>query len=140
MYFCKMSKILAIDFGLKKSGIAVTDDLKIIASGLSTVETSKLLEFLTDYFKNNMVETIVIGLPKKLDNSLHNFEEDIQLFIKRFHELYPNIAVERIDERFTSKLAFQTMIDSGLKKKDRQNKHLIDEISATIILQSYLYK
>lgn len=135
-----MSKILAIDFGLKKSGIAVTDDLKIIASGLSTVETSKLLEFLTDYFKNNMVETIVIGLPKKLDNSLHNFEEDIQLFIKRFHELYPNIAVERIDERFTSKLAFQTMIDSGLKKKDRQNKHLIDEISATIILQSYLYK
>lgn len=140
MYFCKMSKILAIDFGLKKSGIAVTDDLKIIASGLSTVETSKLIEFLTDYFKNNMVETIVIGLPKRLDNSLHNFEEDIQLFIKRFHELYPNIAVERIDERFTSKLAFQTMIDSGLKKKDRQNKHLIDEISATIILQSYLYK
>lgn len=135
-----MSKILAIDFGLKKCGIATTDDLKIIASGLTTVPTSNLMHFLTEYINNNTVETVVIGMPKKLDNSVHQFEEDIQLFIKQFNNHFVDIPIVRIDERFTSKMAFQTMIDSGLKKKARQDKNLIDQISATIILQSYLYK
>ncbi len=134
-----MSRILALDYGTKKTGIAVTDELQLIASGLTTVETPQLLKFLKDYFSKEKVELILIGEPKTLMNKPSESEKFIKSFINKFKIVFPKMKIERIDERFTSKLAFQTMIDSGLKKKQRQNKALIDEISATIILQSYLY-
>ena len=135
-----MARILAIDFGTKRSGIAVTDELQLIASGLTTVSSSELISFLTSYLAKENVELILVGEPKQMNNSASQSEADIQQFLKIFSEKFPETEVKRIDERFTSKMAFQTMIDSGLKKKQRQNKALVDEISATIILQSYLYK
>lgn len=129
---------MAIDYGTKRTGIAVTDELQLIASGLTTVETPKLFPFLTQYFATEKVQTVVVGLPKKLNNEEADIEVKIQKFIRRFQQEFPAIAIERQDERFTSKMAFQTMIDGGLTKKQRQNKALIDEISATIILQSYM--
>ena len=135
-----MARILAIDYGAKRTGIAVTDELQIIASGLTTVPTKELLVFLQKYFSEENVELVLIGEPKQMDNSASQSEAGIQEFLKKFAEKFPEKNVQRVDERFTSKMAFQTMIDSGLKKKQRQNKELIDEISATIILQSYLYK
>ena len=135
-----MARILAIDYGAKRTGIAVTDELQIIASGLTTVPTKELLLFLQKYFSEENVELVLIGEPKQMDNSASQSEAGIQEFLKKFAEKFPEKNVQRVDERFTSKMAFQTMIDSGLKKKQRQNKELIDEISATIILQSYLYK
>jgi len=135
-----MARILAIDYGAKRTGIAVTDELQIIASGLTTVPTKELLVFLQKYFSEENVELVLIGEPKQMDNSASQSEAGIQEFLKKFAEKFPEKNVQRVDERFTSKMAFQTMIDSGLKKKQRQNKGLIDEISATIILQSYLYK
>jgi len=137
--FALMGRILAIDFGEKQTGIAVTDELKIIASGLTTVKTDELLDFLKDYVKSEPVELFVIGLPKQLNNQPSQSEVFISPFIEKLKNLIPEIPIERIDERFTSKIAFQTMIDSGLTKKQRRNKALVDEISATIILQSYLY-
>jgi len=134
-----MSKILALDFGEKRTGIAVTDDLQIIASGLTTVLTKDLLDFLKNYFSNEKVELIIIGLPKRMDNSFSEIENSILEFIKQLEIQVPDIPIKRIDERFTSKLALQSMIESGMKKKDRRNKANLDEISATIILQSYLY-
>ena len=134
-----MARILALDFGTKWTGIAVTDELQIIASGLTTVETKTLIPFLTDYFEKEAVELVVIGEPKKLNNEVSQSESAIQSFLEKFKKVFPNMQIQREDERFTSKMAFQTMIDSGLNKKQRQNKALIDEISATIILQSYLY-
>ena len=134
-----MARILALDFGTKWTGIAVTDELQIIASGLTTVETKTLIPFLTDYFEKEAVELVVIGEPKKLNNEVSQSESAIQAFIEKFKKVFPNMQIQREDERFTSKMAFQTMIDSGLSKKQRQNKALVDEISATIILQSYLY-
>lgn len=134
-----MSRVLAIDFGEKKTGIAVTDELQLIASGLTTVITSKLFAFLTDYLKTESVETIIVGEPKTLKNEPSESEKLIAPFVEKLKKTFPKVKVKRIDERFTSKMAFQTMIDSGLKKKQRQNKALVDEISATIILQSYLY-
>ncbi len=134
-----MSRILALDYGGKKTGIAVTDELQLIASGLTTVETKYLLEFLKDYFNKESVELILVGEPKTLMNKPSESEKLIAVFLRKLKNIFPNMNVKRIDERFTSKLAFQTMIDSGLKKKQRQNKALIDEISATLILQSYLY-
>ncbi len=134
-----MGRILAIDFGEKRTGIAVTDELKIIASGLTTVKSSNLLDFLKDYVTHEEVELIVIGLPKQLNNKPSQSESLIEPFLKKLKRQLPNIPIKRIDERFTSKMAFQTMIDSGLSKKQRKNKALVDEISATIILQSYLY-
>ena len=133
-----MGRILAIDYGTKRTGIAVTDEMQIIASGLTTVNTKELLTFLTDYSASENVEKFVVGLPKQMDNTASESEIYIQKFLKQLAKILPDIPVERIDERFTSKMAFQTMIDSGLKKKQRQNKALIDEISATLILQSYL--
>lgn len=133
-----MSRILSIDYGKKKTGIAVTDPMQIIANGLTTVETSKIWEFLADYLSKNEVERLIIGLPKQMNNEPSESMKYINPFVDRFKKLYPNIPVEFVDERFTSKLAFQAMIDGGLKKKERQNKALVDEISATIILQSYL--
>ncbi len=135
-----MARILALDFGTKRTGIAVTDELQIIASGLTTVPTSELLQFLEKYFSAEDVELVLLGEPKQMDNTASQSEVNIGEFLKKFTEKFPQMRVERVDERFTSKMAFQSMIDSGLKKKQRKNKALVDEISATIILQSYLYK
>ncbi|GAB5565089.1 MAG: Holliday junction resolvase RuvX [Winogradskyella sp.] len=133
-----MGRILAIDYGTKRTGIAVTDELQIIASGLTTVDTNELLTFLKDYVSVENVEKFVVGLPKQMNNSASESEVYIQKFLEELQKQIPHISIEREDERFTSKMAFQTMIDSGLKKKQRQNKALVDEISATLILQSYL--
>ena len=133
-----MGRILAIDYGTKRTGIAVTDELQIIASGLTTVDTKSLISFLVDYVNLEKVEMFVVGLPKQMNNTASESEIQIQSFLKKLIKAIPEIPVERIDERFTSKMAFQTMIDSGLSKKQRQNKALVDEISATLILQSYL--
>lgn len=135
-----MGRILAIDFGEKRTGIAVTDELQIIASGLTTVETPELIPFLVDYTQKENVELILVGKPKQMNNEDSESERYIQSFLEKLAKKLPNIPVQREDERFTSKMAFQTMIDSGLKKKQRRNKALVDEISATIILQSYLYR
>jgi putative Holliday junction resolvase len=134
-----MARILAIDYGKNRTGIAVTDELQIIASGLTTVPTDELLQFLESYLAKEKVELFLVGEPKQMDSSASESEILIKPFIEKLKNKFPTIAIERVDERFTSKMAFQTMIDSGLKKKQRQNKALIDEISATIILQSYLY-
>ena len=134
-----MSRILAIDFGKVRTGIAVTDELQIIASGLTTVATSELISFLKDYTKKEKVELFLVGLPKQMDYSASESEALIAPFLEKLSKVIPQIPVQRVDERFTSKMAFQTMLDGGMKKKQRQNKGLIDEISATIILQSYLY-
>ncbi|TBW28457.1 Holliday junction resolvase RuvX [Gramella sp. KN1008] len=135
-----MARILALDYGTKRTGIAVTDELKMIASGLTTVQTSDLMNFLEDYFRNEKVERVLVGEPKKMDDSPSQSEEYIQEFLKKFAEKFPDMPLERVDERFTSKMAVQSMIDSGLKKKKRRNKALVDEISATIILQTWLYE
>jgi len=134
-----MARILAIDFGTKRTGIAVTDELQIIASGLTTVNTKELLQFLKNYIKKEQVELFLVGEPKQMDNTASESEIHIAPFIGKLEKAFPSIPVQRVDERFTSKMAFQTMIDSGLKKNQRKNKALIDEISATLILQSYLY-
>lgn len=134
-----MGRILAIDYGKVRTGIAVTDELQIIASGLTTVSTHELIPFLKDYLLKENVDLFLVGEPKQLDNTPSESEVLILSFLQKLHKAFPKITVERVDERFTSKMAFQTMIDSGLKKKQRKNKALIDEISATLILQSYLY-
>ena len=134
-----MGRIIAIDFGEKRTGIAVTDELQIIASGLTTIATKDVISFLKDYISKENVELFVVGKPKQMDNSDSQSEALIIPFLEKLSKEIPNILIQRVDERFTSKMAFQTMIDSGLKRKQRRNKGLIDEISATIILQSYLY-
>lgn len=134
-----MGRILAIDYGTKRTGIAITDELQLIASGLTTVSTTELIPFLANYFASEKVELVLVGEPKQMDGTASTVEESILKFLKKFSEKFPTMIVKRFDERFTSKMAFQTMIDSGLKKKQRQNKALIDEISATIILQDYLH-
>ena len=133
-----MGRILALDYGKKRTGIAVTDDLQIIASGLTTVNTFDVITFLKHYMSNETVETIVIGLPKQMDNTYSESESLIQEFIPKLETEFPNIPIERVDERFTSKLAFQSMLNSGLGKKKRKDKALVDEISATLILQNYM--
>lgn len=134
-----MGRILAIDFGAKRTGIAVTDELQIIASGLTTVATGDLINFLKDYTKKENVVLFLVGEPKQMDNTLSESEKLIAPFIKKLEKTIPNIEIKRVDERFTSKMAFKSMIDSGMKKNQRKNKALIDEISATLILQSYLF-
>ena len=129
---------MALDYGKKRTGIAVTDMLQIIASGLTTVATPELLDFLTDYTKREPVECFVVGEPKQMDNTPSESEALIIPFLKKLAQNFPGIPIVRQDERFTSKMAFQTMIDSGLKKHQRRNKEMVDEISATIILQAYL--
>ena len=133
-----MSRILAIDYGRKRTGIAVSDPLQIIASGLTTVPTHQLMDFLLNYIKQEQVECIIIGHPKQLNNEDSENMKNIVPFINRLKKILPDMPVQLVDERFTSALAHQTMLAGGLKKKDRQNKALVDEISATIILQSYL--
>ena len=134
-----MARILAIDFGEKRTGIAVTDELQLIASGLTTVHTIDLLSFIKEYTTREKVELFLVGKPKQMNNTDSESEILITPFLQQLKKLFPLIPVKRIDESFTSKIAFQTMIDSGIKKKQRRNKKMIDEISATIILQSYLY-
>lgn len=133
-----MARILALDYGKVRTGIAVTDELQLIASGLTTVETDKLLDFLSDYTSKETVEKFVVGLPKQMDNSPSESEALIQPFLKKLTKTFPSIPVERQDERFTSKMAVQSMLESGMKKKKRRDKALVDEISATLILQAYL--
>lgn len=133
-----MSRLLAIDYGKKRTGIAVSDPLQIIANGLTTVETAKIYDFLKTYLEKEKVEKIIVGLPKQMNNEVSENMVRIEPFVNRLRKLYPEIPVEYFDERFTSKLAQQAMIAGGAKKKDRQNKALVDEISATIILQGYM--
>ena len=133
-----MARLLSIDYGKKRTGIAVSDPLQLIANGLTTVETSRLFEFLADYLQREEVACIIVGLPKQMNNQPSENMKRIEPFVNRLKKLYPHIPVEYYDERFTSKMAHQTMIDAGLKKKDRQNKELVDEISATILLQGYM--
>ena len=133
-----MGRILSLDYGRKRTGVAVTDPLKIIATGLTTVRTHDLLKFIEDYTGRESVELIVIGLPKQTNNELSENERYISQFINTLTKKMPHLKIERYDERFTSIMAHQAMIAGGLKKKDRQNKELVDEISATIILQGYL--
>jgi len=134
-----MGRILAIDYGKKRTGLAVTDELQLIASGLTTIDTVSFFSYMENYLKKEIVELFLVGEPKQMDNTPSESEALILPFIEKMKIQFPQIPIKRVDERFTSKMAFQTMIDSGLKKKQRQNKALIDEISATIILQSYLY-
>jgi putative holliday junction resolvase len=133
-----MGRILAIDFGKKRTGLAITDPLKIIATSLTTVETAKLFAFLQDYFGKEEVETIVLGWPLNLKSEATDATESVIAFKNKFEGLYPGLPIILQDERFTSKMAVRTMIDSGMKKKDRRVKGNIDMISAVIILQSYL--
>ena len=133
-----MARILSIDYGKKRTGIAVTDPLKIIANGLATVSTSELLSFLLDYIKKEAVERIIIGKPMQMNGQASENMARVQQFYNRWNNLHTGIPIEYVDERFTSVIAHQAMIDGGLKKKSRQNKALVDEISATIILQSYM--
>ncbi|MCL5245900.1 Holliday junction resolvase RuvX [Cellulophaga sp. 20_2_10] len=133
-----MGRILALDFGKVRTGIAVTDEMQIIASGLTTVNTKEVILFLKDYIAKEKVEKIIVGEPKQMDNTASESEVLIIPFLAKLKTIFPNMPIEREDERFTSKMAFKTMIDSGLNKRQRRNKALVDEISATIILQSYL--
>lgn len=133
-----MARIIALDYGKQRTGIAVTDELQLIASGLVTVKTEDLLQFLKDYIAKENIARIVVGEPKQRDNAPSEVETSIQVFLKSLKTSFPLIPIDRQDERFTSKVAVQTMVEAGLKKKQRRKKELIDEISATLILQSYL--
>jgi putative Holliday junction resolvase len=133
-----MSRILSIDYGRKRTGLAVTDPLKIIATGLTTVESKQLISFLKNYFSKEEVELIIIGEPKNLDDSDTHATQLVRNTVKELQKNFPLIPVKTVDERFTSKMASRAMIEMGLKKKQRRNKALVDEIAATIMLQEYL--
>lgn len=133
-----MPRILAIDYGKKRTGLAVTDPLKIIATGLTTVESGKLILFLKNYFATEQVERIIIGEPKNLDDSPTHATPLVEKCIGDLEKNFPGIPIERVDERYTSKLASRAMLEMGLKKKQRRDKALVDEIAATILLQDYL--
>ncbi len=133
-----MARIIAIDYGLKRTGIAVTDPLQLIATALTTVETKGLQQFLQDYMAKEEVEKIVVGEPRQMNNTPSQIEPAIKQFIAEFRKKITNAVIVRFDERFTSKMASQSMIVAGYKKKDRRNKEMIDKISAAILLQSYL--
>ncbi len=134
-----MARIMAIDYGGKRCGIAITDESQIIASGLATVDTKNILPWLKEYVSKEEVELFVVGEPKRLHGEPSESEKLIQPFLEKLNKLIPDIPVKRLDERFTSKMAFDTMIASGISKKKRKDKALVDKISATIILQDYLY-
>jgi len=133
-----MTRLLALDYGTKRVGIAVTDELQLIASGLCTVRTHDCMDFLIEYLSKESVSTVVMGMPKDLRNQNTDATPYVKGFAKQIRKQFPEMKVELIDERFTSKIAFQSMIDGGLKKKVRQDKALVDEVSATLILQSYM--
>ena len=133
-----MPRILSIDYGQKRTGIAITDEMQIIASGLTTIPSETVIDFLKIYFAKEKVEKVIIGEPKQMNGLPSESTVIIDKFIEKFVFFFPEMLLEKVDERFTSKIAFQTMIDSGLSKKQRQNKGLIDEVAATILLQDYL--
>ncbi len=133
-----MSKIIAIDFGLKRTGIAITDTLNIIASPLTTVDSRTLMEFLKTLIPQEKVAVVVLGEPKRLNMEDAHISENVRMLREALEKEFPTCKIVMMDERFTSKMAFQSMIDGGVKKKKRQDKGLVDQISATIILQSYL--
>ena len=135
-----MARILAIDYGQKRTGLAVTDEMQIIASGLTTVPSETTLSFLQQYFTNENVEKVLIGQPMQMNYTPSESTGIIEAFVQKFQNLFPQMPVERVDERFTSKMAQKAMFASGLKKKQRQNKALVDEISATIMLQDFLLR
>jgi putative Holliday junction resolvase len=133
-----VGRIMALDYGRKRVGVAVTDPLRIIANGLETVETKKIKEFISVYLAKEQVDCLIVGYPKQMNDQISEAEKYIRPFLKWFEEKYPGIVVERVDERYTSKMAERTMIEGGVKKMARRDKSLVDKISATIILQSYL--
>ncbi|MEI8203393.1 MAG: Holliday junction resolvase RuvX [Bacteroidota bacterium] len=133
-----MGRILAIDFGQKRAGIAVTDELQMIANPLTTISASKAIEFIQEYISHENVDCIVVGEARDLQNRPSESAKYIEPFVTKLHKKFHWLTIERIDERFTSKIAMQAIIDAQLKKKDRQNRELVDSVSATIILQSYL--
>ena len=133
-----MARVLAIDYGLKRTGLAVTDDMQIIASALDTVETDNIFEYLKSYSSKENIETFVIGEPKNLDGTDTHNSQPVRNFKVKIEKQFPSIKIVMVDERFTSKIAFQSMIESGVKKNDRRKKENIDKLSATIILQDYL--
>ena len=133
-----MARILCIDYGLKRTGVAVTDPLKIIASGLTALDTKDVLHFLKNYFQQEQVELILLGEPKNLDDTDTHATSLVNEFQKKLQKEFPSIPVEKIDERYTSKMAVRAMLEMGMKKKDRRNKKNVDEIAATIMLQEYL--
>lgn len=133
-----MGRIVAIDYGRKRTGIAVTDELQLIATGLTTVLSSHAISFLAKYVATEKVDCFVVGEPRQMNNSPSESVLYIEPFVRLLKKTFPDIPVDRADERFTSRMAVQTMVQAGLKKKDRQNKALVDQVSATIILQSYL--
>ncbi len=135
-----MGRIMAIDYGQKRVGISVTDESRIIATGLTTVHVKDVMDYLKKYISKEKVDCIVVGEPKDMKNRASDASRFIEPFVKHLKKQFPDITVERMDERFTSQMAFQTMIDAGLSKKGRQNKELVDTISATLILQSYMEK
>lgn len=133
-----MARILCIDYGGKRTGLAVTDPMKIIASGLTAIDTKELLAYLKKYFLQEVVELILIGDPKNLDDSDTHATPLVKGFIKKLNKEFPDIPVETVDEQYTSKMAKSAMLEMGMKKKDRRNKKNVDEIAATIMLQEYL--
>ncbi|UJH66832.1 Holliday junction resolvase RuvX [Allomuricauda sp. SCSIO 65647] len=133
-----MARIMALDYGKVRTGIAVTDELQLIASGLTTVTTDKLFDFIESYLHKEEVERIIVGEPKQMSGQVSASETLIEKFLKQFKTRFPKMPIERQDERFTSKMAVQSMLEAGVKKRKRQNKALVDEISATLILQAYL--
>ena len=133
-----MGRILAIDYGQKRVGLAVTDELQIIATALDTVHSKDIMEYLKAYIEKEHVVCIVVGEPRQMNNTASESVKFIDPFVRRLKKVFPDMKIDRYDERFTSKIASQTMISAGLKKKDRQNKSTIDKISAVIILQSYM--
>lgn len=137
-YICRMGRIMAIDYGTKRVGIAVTDPNKIIATALDTVHSKDIITYLQAYFKMNDVEFVVIGEPRQMNNTASEVTPQVEQFVALFRKSFPEMKIERFDERFTSKMAQQAILMSGLKKMDRRNKSLIDQTSAVIILQSYM--
>ncbi|MFU8843116.1 MAG: Holliday junction resolvase RuvX [Bacteroidales bacterium] len=133
-----MSRIVAIDYGLKRVGLAVTDENRIIATALTTVQTRDIFNFLGQYLKNEHVGCIVVGDPKQMNNQASETVNYIEPFIRKLKKMFPGLLVERYDERFTSKIAIRAMVEGGMKKKERKNKENIDKISAVLILQSYM--
>ena len=134
----EMARLLAIDYGKKRTGLAVSDEMQIIAGGLTTVATTELLDYILDYVKREPVERIVVGLPKQMNNEPSENMRRVEPFVNRLRKLLPDIPVDYHDERFTSVLAQRTIIEAGIKKMARRNKELVEEVSATIILQSYM--
>ncbi len=135
-----MPRVLSIDYGSKRTGIAVTDPLQIIATGLAGIHTKDLENFLKEYIAKEDVERVIIGHPTNWDDSDTHATPLVQAFINRFVKVFPNIPIEKVDERYTSKMAVQSMVESGMKKKKRQDKKMVDEIAATIMLQEYLQR